>query len=72
VLNLGGGIRPGDGVAQFKQRFGPKTLPLRSIKQVYQPETFSRLCGEVKADPNGRHDYFPPYRRASDLVDQTQ
>jgi hypothetical protein len=61
-LNLGGGIRPGDGVAKFKQRFGGCVLPLRSLRQVYDPAIFARLCHETKVDPRGRSGYFPAYR----------
>jgi hypothetical protein len=57
LLNLGGGIRPGDGVAGFKQRFGAVELELGSLQLVFQPELYSELCGSRKAD-NG---YFPAY-----------
>jgi hypothetical protein len=61
-LNLGGGIQPGDGVARFKQRFGGRALPLRSLRQVYDPVVFERLCRERKVDPQIRAGYFPAYR----------
>ena len=61
-LNLGGGIRPGDGVAKFKQGFGGCALPLQSLRQVYDPVIFARLCQETKVDPRGRSGYFPTYR----------
>jgi lipid II:glycine glycyltransferase (peptidoglycan interpeptide bridge formation enzyme) len=63
LLNLGGGIRRDDGVAQFKERFGAKKLALRCLKQVYEPEIYAKLCRQVNADPNNRTGYFPPYRR---------
>jgi hypothetical protein len=61
-LNLGGGIRPGDGVAKFKQWFGGRALPLRSLRQVYDPVVFERLCREAKVDPRVRTGNFPGYR----------
>ena len=60
VLNLGGGIRPGDGVAGFKVRFGGREVPLRSLRQVYDASTFVRLCREAGVEPS-RSGYFPPY-----------
>ena len=61
-LNLGGGIRPGDGVAKFKQRFGGRALPLRSLRQVYDPDVFHTLCQQAKVDPSIRTGNFPAYR----------
>jgi hypothetical protein len=63
-LNLGGGVRPGDGVARFKQRFGGRVLPLLSLKQVYDPTIFEQLCREADADALDCNGYFPPYRTA--------
>lgn len=62
-LNLGGGVRMNDGIAQFKERFGGKKLPLKCLKQVYEPEMYRTLCQVVAADPNDRNGYFPVYRR---------
>ena len=64
-FNLGGGIRPDDGVAQFKQRFGGQVFPLLSLKQVYAQDLFKTLCRQAKADPNHLSGYFPPYRAKS-------
>jgi hypothetical protein len=63
LLNLGGGIREGDGVAQFKERFGAKKLALKCLKQVYEPEIYVDLCRQVNADPNDMTGYFPSYRK---------
>ncbi|TVR75844.1 MAG: hypothetical protein EA412_14725 [Chitinophagaceae bacterium] len=60
-FNLGGGVRPGDGVAQFKERFGGDIFPLKSLKQIYSKNLFGQLCKEVNADPNMLSGYFPPY-----------
>lgn len=62
LLNLGGGVRPDDGVATFKARFGGRVLPLAALKQVYDPSVFATLCAGVHADPHDRSGYFPPYQ----------
>lgn len=62
VLNLGGGVRPGDSIASFKERFGPAVHPLESVRQVYDPEAYAALCRERGADPGDRDGYFPAYR----------
>jgi hypothetical protein len=64
LLNLGGGIRPDDGVARFKERFGPRKLPLRSVKQVYRRDVYASLCRAAGEDPGDVTGYFPPYHRA--------
>ena len=60
LLNLGGGARPDDGIADFKRRFGASEVPLLSLRQVYLPGLFERLCQAVGADPRAGG-YFPPY-----------
>jgi hypothetical protein len=62
-LNLGGGVRADDGLAQFKQRFGASRRDVHSIRQVYDPATYRALCeaAGVVGSPGGR---FPPYRFA--------
>jgi hypothetical protein len=62
VLNLGGGIRTGDGVADFKRRFGAAPVPLRRLRQVYDSARFGALCRRAGADPTNWSRYFPPYR----------
>jgi hypothetical protein len=64
LLNLGGGVRPGDSVARAKQRFGPTRVPFRSVKQVYHFELFDLLCRKARVDPHDREGYFPPYERS--------
>jgi hypothetical protein len=63
LLNLGGGVRRGDGIAEFKERFGAERLPLGALRQVYRPEVYDRLCRDAGADPDDRTGYFPAYRR---------
>jgi hypothetical protein len=60
-LNLGGGIRERDDLAEFKRRFGAAELPLTSLRQVYRPSAFEELCraAGVSGDRSG---WFPPYR----------
>lgn len=62
VLNLGGGVREDDTIAQAKQRFGCARLPLRALKQVYDAAAYARLCAQAGVDPADRG-WFPPYRR---------
>lgn len=64
-LNLGGGIRPDDGVARFKRYFGGERAPLECLKQVYRPEPYERLCRQAGVDPLDRTGYFPPFRRTA-------
>jgi hypothetical protein len=62
TLNLGGGIKPGDGVAEFKRRFGPRELSFTSGRFVHRRDVYRDLCRRagVSDDTDG---YFPPYRR---------
>jgi hypothetical protein len=62
-LNLGGGIRVGDDVAEFKRRFGAAERPLASLRQVYRPDVYDRLCAQAGVSPE-RSGWFPPYRAA--------
>jgi hypothetical protein len=61
ALNLGGGIRAGDRVAEFKRRFGAVERPLVSLRQVYRPDVYERLCADAGVSP-ARSGWFPPYR----------
>jgi hypothetical protein len=65
LLNLGGGVREGDSVAQFKQRFGAQRVALRALKQVYRRDKYEELCRLVDADAADKAGYFPPYRGES-------
>jgi hypothetical protein len=60
VLNMGGGVRQGDSIAQAKQLFGARVLPLRCLKQVYLADRFAELCRVAGVDPSERTGYFPP------------
>jgi hypothetical protein len=65
MLNLGGGVRADDSLAEFKQRFGGKKLTLSCLKQVYDAATYAALCMRAGADPEDRNGYFPAYRSAT-------
>ncbi|HKX29001.1 MAG TPA: hypothetical protein VJ302_14995 [Blastocatellia bacterium] len=62
VVNLGGGVTAGDGLDQFKARFGGFSRPLRALKQVYRPDVYEECCRRAGVDPRSRSGYFPPYR----------
>jgi hypothetical protein len=60
-LNLGGEVREGDGVGEFKRRFGADTVPLLNVKQVYRPDVYTSLCEQAGVDPADAS-FFPAYR----------
>lgn len=62
VLNLGGGVRTGDGLHRFKAMFGASSRPLRALRQIYDAETYTRLCAQAGARPGTA--WFPGYRAA--------
>ncbi len=62
LLNLGGGLRPHDGLARYKQYFGASARPLFCLKQVFDPIRFSELCRSAGVDESCG--YFPPYHEA--------
>jgi hypothetical protein len=57
TLNLGGGVRPGDGLEDFKRGFANGELPFRTHEIVCDPDAYRRLSA-------GREDsgFFPLYR----------
>lgn len=63
-LNLGGGMSPGDSLADFKARFGAAALPMRAVKAVYDRAAYEELCRQGGADPEDRDGFFPAYRNA--------
>lgn len=60
-LNLGGGIRSGDGVEEFKRRFGTRRAPLWHVRFVHDPSTYRLLCARSGVTPHF-DGFFPPYR----------
>lgn len=63
TLNLGGGIRDGDGVAEFKRRFGAVETSTTTLQLVHDPARYARLCQESGSTAAETSDFFPPYRR---------
>jgi lipid II:glycine glycyltransferase (peptidoglycan interpeptide bridge formation enzyme) len=61
-LNLGGGVTRGDGIAEFKERFGAQRIPLYSLKQVYDRDAYRELCHAAGTDPDARAGFFPSFR----------
>jgi hypothetical protein len=59
TLNLGGGVRPGDGLFQFKQKFGVADIPLAAVHQIYDHEKYADLVRQTGA---GETNWFPAYR----------
>ncbi len=62
LFNLGGGVRAGDSLEDFKRRFGGRAVGMPVLKQVYCRDEFDTLCAGMEAakQSNG---YFPPYRQ---------
>jgi Acetyltransferase (GNAT) domain len=56
-LNLGGGVRPGDGLEAFKRGFANSELPFRTHEIVCDHAEYERLC---EGRPQGP--FFPAYR----------
>lgn len=59
-LNIGGGVRPGDGVEQFKQDLGARAMPLAALRQVFDRDRFAELCRRTGVPED--LDFFPAYR----------
>ena len=58
-LNLGGGVRPGDGLEDFKRGFANAELPFSTHEIVCDGAAYERLCkGRAPTD------FFPAYRAA--------
>jgi hypothetical protein len=56
-LNLGGGVRPGDGLESFKRGFANSSLPFRTHEVICNPVEYERLTAD-----RGPTEYFPAYR----------
>jgi hypothetical protein len=65
-LNLGGGARRGDGIADVKQWLGGREVPLYAIKQIYNQQKYQELCAQVAGPESG---FFPAYRRRAQVDD---
>jgi hypothetical protein len=62
-LDLGGGVTPNDGVALYKKHFNAVSVPLFSIRQVYQPDIYNRLSADTGQDADDMSGYFPAYHK---------
>jgi GNAT acetyltransferase-like protein len=62
TLNLGGGVRPGDGVYRFKERFHGVLKPLLAVCQVYDHVVYDELCRRTSARTEAGPAWFPAYR----------
>jgi hypothetical protein len=56
-LNLGGGLRPGDALEEFKRGFANRTLAWRTSEIVCDAERYAALSGDREAGG-----FFPAYR----------
>ena len=56
-LNLGGGLRPGDGLEEFKRGFANRELPFRTHELVCDPAAYEQLSHGHEAEG-----FFPLYR----------
>jgi Acetyltransferase (GNAT) domain len=56
-LNLGGGVRVGDGLESFKRGFANASLPFRTHEVICDPVEYERLTADL-----GPTEYFPAYR----------
>ena len=62
VVNLGGGIQPGDGLSEFKQRLGARRAPTLALKQVFDEGRYREACASVGVEASAEG-YFPAWRR---------
>lgn len=62
TLHLGGGVKRGDGLDQFKRRFRGTPKTLRAVRQIYDRPRYLELCRLANVPPN--HHWFPAYRAA--------
>ena len=58
-INLGGGVKEGDFLDDFKRRFGGKAMPIGKLTGVVNRAKYDELCKEFCLDEGTN--YFPPY-----------
>ena len=58
-INLGGGVKEGDFLDDFKRRFGGKAMHMGKLTGVVNHSKYDELCEEFCIDEST--DYFPPY-----------
>lgn len=59
-FNLGGGVKPGDSLDEFKKGFGGNIMPTQTLKIIFSIEKYRELCN-LYCHPKGMTNYFPPY-----------
>lgn len=60
-LNLGGGIRANDSIAEFKRRFGPDEVTIVTHRSIFDSATYNALAKKSHAVRGDS--YFPVYHR---------
>lgn len=60
TLNLGGGVKPGDNLEQFKKRFSGKKVMPYVLKRIYDDKLYKDVCARSQIDAEATH-YFPAY-----------
>ncbi|HEY0697025.1 MAG TPA: GNAT family N-acetyltransferase [Micromonospora sp.] len=61
-VHLGGGVRPDDGLFQFKRSFGGERTRYWTGGVVIDPARYDRLLAATGVGPAGAADFFPGYR----------
>lgn len=61
-INLGGGVREGDGICAFKQRLGAEPRARYALRQIYDHSRYGELCSAAQV---GTTYWFPAYRSRS-------
>lgn len=62
-LNLGGGLKPGDGLEEFKRGFANAELPFRTHELICDPGAYERLsAARDAAAATDAGSFFPRYR----------
>jgi hypothetical protein len=65
TFNLGGGVKAGDSLEQFKRRFGGEQKNNYVLKQIFDIDTFTELCKLTNQSNMQEITYFPPYHQFS-------
>lgn len=60
-LFLGGGIKAGDDLEQFKRRFGGTQYKGACYKEIFNQTAYQSLCKQHRVSPDIDGGYFPPY-----------
>ena len=60
-LNLGGGVKPGDTLDDFKRRFGGKTMDGQALNIIFNRDVYNALSEKFFGKSHQAEGYFPPY-----------